>query len=122
MGDLDGALEAHRSGLAIGEYLAGLDVSNSEWQRDLGQQPDRRHPARQGDATAAAAEYRAGFVAAERLLDADPGNVQRILDVATAATSSPPPASTAAPTWSPRAMRWPRSRRKAACRRPSKAG
>jgi hypothetical protein len=84
MGDLDGALEAHRSGLAIGEYLTGLDPSNSEWQRDLsiGHNQIGDILLARGEVAAAAPEYRAGFVAAERLLDADPGNVQRILDVA----------------------------------------
>ncbi|MGI9489863.1 MAG: tetratricopeptide repeat-containing protein, partial [Geminicoccaceae bacterium] len=34
-GDLDGAGEAYRAGLAIIERLAAADPGNAEWQRDL---------------------------------------------------------------------------------------
>ena len=84
LGELDKALQAYRSSLAIADYLAALDPTNAEWQRDLSISHNRVGDLllAKGDATAAAAEYQAGFTVAEALLDADPQNVQRILDVA----------------------------------------
>ena len=77
-GDLPGALEAYRKGLAIMETLAARDPGNTEWQRDLSVSHNKLGDVlvAQGDLAGALEAYRKGLAIRERLAARDPGNTQ----------------------------------------------
>ena len=71
-GDLAGAGEHYRAGLAIAERLAAADPTNTEWQRDLSISRERLGDlaVAAGDPTGAAEHYQAGLAIVRRLTEA----------------------------------------------------
>jgi tetratricopeptide (TPR) repeat protein len=84
-GDLAGALQAYRDGLAISERLARADATNAGWQRDLSVSRYKVGDVlqAQGDLAGALQAYRDGLAIRERLARADATNAgwQRDLSV-----------------------------------------
>jgi tetratricopeptide (TPR) repeat protein len=84
-GDLAGALQSYRDGVAIQEQLVRKDPSNSNWQRDLSVGYDKVGDvqAAQGDLAGALQSYRDELALAEKLARQDPANAgwQRDLSI-----------------------------------------
>ena len=77
-GNLPGALEAYRKGLAIMEPLAARDPGNTQWQRDLSISHNKLGDVlvAQGNLPGALEAYRKDLAIMEPLAARDPGNTQ----------------------------------------------
>ncbi len=78
VGNLTGAFEAFRAGMAISERLACQDPDNTQWQRDYSVSHNKIGDVQvaQGDLPGALQAFHAGMAISERLARQDPDNTQ----------------------------------------------